>query len=482
MPSIGELAARTPAARRRSVDLLRAVSITAVVVGHWLIMTVERDPSGRLTGFTALPQLTSLHPLTWLLQVMPVFFLVGGVANAISWTRHRDRGGTASSWLLDRSARLVPPVTTLILTVAAGALVAGWAGAPVPDVTQAVALVVLPLWFLVVYLGVVALTPVMWRGHERFGLAVPAVLVALVVVGDAGRLWTGNEAWAFGSFAFAWVAVHQVGFAWQDGSLRLPPRRAVPLLVGSLVALVLLTGPGPYPVSMVSVPGAAIQNPSPPSVALMTLAAAQVALVALVSGPAERWLRRRRPWAAVIGVNSVVLTVYLWHMVAALVGAFALDALGLLPSWDAGSADWWLGRVPWIAALTVVLAVLVAVFGRVERTLLARKISGAGSGDAGRGAGLARSVLGDRAAVLTSAPAVAVGCLGAVLGILWLASAGSGPHGPFVIPTGALLLFLGGAAVLRLGRSVREGLPQQGTAPDAPDPAPRRGAAPVAAA
>ncbi|MGH3678895.1 MAG: hypothetical protein ACRDT2_00990, partial [Natronosporangium sp.] len=38
-----------------------------------------------------------------------------------------------------------------------------------------------------------------------------------------------------------------------------------------------------------------------------------------------------------------------------------------------------------------------------------------------------------------------------VVGLLWQAVAGSGHHGPFGFPTGALLLYLAGAAVLRVG-------------------------------
>jgi fucose 4-O-acetylase-like acetyltransferase len=457
VPTITELAARTPVTRRRHVDLLRAAAITAVVVGHWLVMTVERDAAGRLTGFTALPHLTALHPLTWVFQVMPIFFLVGGVANAISWTRHRGRGGTPARWLLDRSARLLPPVTALLLVVAGGALVAGWLGAPTPDVAQAVALVTLPLWFLVVYLGVVLLTPLAYRWHERYGLAVPAVLLALVMAGDALRLATGTETWAYGSYVVAWLAVYQAGFSWEDGTLRLTPRRAAAVLAVSLAALVLLTVPGPYPVSMVSLPGAALQNPSPPSVALVTLAVAQVALAALVAGPAERWLRRPGPWAAVIGLNTVVLTVYLWHMAAALLGAFALDALGVLPPSDVRTGAWWLGRVPWIAALAVVLAALVAVVGRVETRTVARRIADPGARGSRRAP---RERPGRRPSPLTSLPVVVAAYLAAVLGMLWLASAGQGPYGPFMVPTGALALVLGGAAVLRLGR----GAPDPGAA------------------
>ncbi|GAB2469643.1 acyltransferase family protein [Xylanimonas ulmi] len=464
MPTIAELARRTPATRRRHVDLLRALAMGAVVVGHWLVMTVERGADGLLTGFTALPHLTVLHPLTWVFQVMPLFFLVGGVSNAISWTRARDRGRDAAGWLLDRSTRLFPPVTALLVTTAVGAVVAGWAGAPAVFVARVVELVVLPLWFLVVYLALIALTPAMHRLHERWGLAVPAVLLVGVVLGDVVRLSTGVELGAAGNFAFAWLAVHQLGFAWRDGSLRLTRARAAVLLAGAVTALVLLTGPGPYPVSMVSVPGAAIQNPSPPSLALMALAAAQVALAVLVAGPADRWLARRRPWAAVLGMNATVLTVYLWHMVASFVGAMLLDAVGMLPSSDVHSAAWWLGRVPWLATLSLVLAVFVAVFGRIETRTLTRKLAQGATAATPRGP-------------LATLPVVLGAYGAAALGMYWLASAGRGPHGPFVVPTGALALVLGAAAMLRLARTARgRGVEADAvTAPTRPACAGRRG-------
>lgn len=486
MPAIHELADGTPPTRRRHVDLLRAVAITAVVVGHWLVMTVEQDPAGNLTGFTALKYMPSMHGITWVFQVMPLFFLVGGFSNAISWTRHRDRGGTAARWLLDRSARLFPPVTLLLVVVAAGAVLASVVGIPQDVVAPAVALVTLPLWFLVVYLGVIALTPAMYKLHERFGLAVPGVLILSVVIGDVLRLTTGVDTWAFGNFVFAWLAIHQIGFAWQDGSLGLTPRRAVIALLGAVILLVVLTGPGPYPVSMVSVPGLAIQNPSPPTVALMALAITQIAVAVLVAASTERWLQRRRPWSAVIAANTVVLTVYLWHMVAALVAAVALDAAGLLPPSDAGSAAWWLGRIPWLVALSIVLAALVALVGRTETRTVAHRLGGArpsspdGTSE-GRVARVARSVPG-----LTSLPVVAGCYAAAVLGMYLLASAGQGMHGPFGVPTGALVLILSAAATLRFARAAEsprgtgpaqhrpEAQRQPGSRPDGSTQAPTR--------
>ncbi|MCF4121491.1 acyltransferase [Antribacter sp. KLBMP9083] len=448
MSSIQDLAARTPSSRRRDLDLLRAAAIGAVVLGHWLILTVERPSDGHLTGFSVLPELPWAHAVTWLFQVMPVFFLVGGAANAISWTRQRARGGTATRWLLDRSARLFPPLTAFLLVVAGGAAAARQAGAAPDVVAQAVALVILPLWFLVVYLGVTALTPLTYRLHERHGLAVPVALVAGVALGDVLRLATGQELAAAGSFALGWLAVQQASYAWHDGTLRLGPRRAATLVVVGVGTLLLLTGPGPYPVSMVTVPGAAIQNPSPPTLALLTLAATQLGIVALVARPAERWLARPRPWAVVVAVNTVVLTVYLWHLVAALLAALALDALGLLPPSDPGTAGWWLGRVPWLVALAAVLAVLVILLGPVETRAPARRARAEADDGRRRTRGLAAVA----AALARTGPVVGA-YVAAVAGLLWLTAAGGGPHGPFAVPTGALVVTLGSAAVLRFGRA-----------------------------
>ncbi|QAY62623.1 hypothetical protein ET495_04420 [Xylanimonas allomyrinae] len=125
-------------------------------------------------------------------------------------------------------------------------------------------------------------------------------------------------------------------------------------------------------------------------------------------------------------------------MVASFVGAIALDAVGLLPSADVHSSAWWWGRIPWIATLTVVLAAFVALFGRIETRALARKLT----------AGPAATPRGP----LASLPVVVGAYLAATLGMYWLASSGRGPYGPFIVPTGALVLVLGAAAVLRAGR------------------------------
>ncbi|WP_091556323.1 acyltransferase family protein [Micromonospora pattaloongensis] len=367
MRRVRQLAEQTPPSRERFVDLLRALAITAVVLGHWMVVAIGYTPDGRLTGHSALVDLRWAAPVTWVVQVLPLFFLVGGYANAVSLDSHRGRGGDAAAWLLERATRLLRPTTVLLVVFAVGAGVARLLGAAPTEIRTAVWFASIPLWFLSAYLVVVLLTPVMLPLHRRFGLAVPAVLAVLVALGDLVRFRHGPHPLAGANLLFGWLAIHQLGFAWREG--RLPPRPAVgvPLLIGGLAVALLATVPGPYPVSMIDVPGERLHNMSPPSLALLGLAAAQTGLVLSLRDPVERWLRRRtRPWRMVVAVNSVVLTIFLWHMTAVLLVVGALAAVHALPTPPVNSTAWLLWRVPWLLILSVALAVLVAVFGRFE--------------------------------------------------------------------------------------------------------------------
>ncbi|NED58641.1 acyltransferase, partial [Micromonospora aurantiaca] len=84
-----------------------------------------------------------------------------------------------------------------------------------------------------------------------------------------------------------------------------------------------------------------LDNAAPPSLALMAAAATQLGLILLLRRPAGRRLRRSGPWQAVLAVNAVVLTLFLWHLTAAVLLVGLLDALGVLPTPPVGSAAWW---------------------------------------------------------------------------------------------------------------------------------------------
>ncbi|HEY9476359.1 MAG TPA: acyltransferase [Mycobacteriales bacterium] len=449
MYRLRELAERTPASRERLVDLLRVLAIILVVLGHWTVSVIGYDAHGRLTGHSALGSLPWAYPITWLVQIMPMFFVVGGFANAASLTSHRRHGGDAITWLQDRSGRLVRPTTALLVVLAGGAFLAHLLDVG-PDLARfAVWVASIPLWFLSAYLVVIVLTPVMYRLHRRFGFRVLVALVFLVALGDVARL-AGLGVLGASNFVFGWLVIHQIGFFWRDGRIPFRARVWAPLLVGGLVALLLLTVIGPYPVSMINVSGQRLHNASPPTLALLATTAFQLGLVLMLRHPVEGWLHRSRPWQAVVGVNTVVLTIFLWHMSAVLLLAGALDALHVLPTPVVATRAWWLWRTPWLIMLIVVLAGLVTVFGRIETRGWRRPTERPGW-------------LPDRVVRAVTAPVprllLTVGSFVAVvLGLLSDNGAPTVDHYLVGMPAGGLAMFLAGATVLRLLRAVPETL------------------------
>lgn len=353
--SAAELAARTPGERDRTVDLLRVVSIGVVVLGHWLMAAVVVGADGSVTVGNAVASAPGLAYATWFLQVVPVFFLVGGFAHARALRRPKPY----ADFVRGRVARLLPPVAVFAGVWTVLAALAGLAGVDRGVVSVALRTVPQPLWFLGVYLGVVGLAPVMLRLHRRHGVAVPLVLASAAVAVDVARFGSGVPLGPL-NLAFVWLAVHQLGFFLSDGLTR---RAGMLLAGGGFGALVLLTAFGPYPTSMVGLPGDPVSNVGPPTVALLAQAVMLAGLVVLARPALARWCAHRRVWTAVVAANGVVMTVFLWHLTA----LFALTALTLDAAPAPGSAAWWVSRPLWIVACGLLLVPLVALFRAAER-------------------------------------------------------------------------------------------------------------------
>ncbi|MFE9457507.1 acyltransferase [Streptomyces californicus] len=360
---VRELAGATPATRDRYVDLLRVASLAAVVLGHWLMAAVTPDGVGNL-----LAVVPALQPLTWLLQVMPVFFFVGGFSHALSYRsllRKRPEGSddsVYSAFLRARLQRLLRPTTVFVLVWGAAALLVqllggggGLTGVTLRMVTQ-------PLWFIGIYLAMVAFTPPLLRLHERYGWGAFAALAGAAVAVDVLRFAAGVPYVEFLNFAFVWLAVHQLGFLRADGRIRRPA-----LLAGAgLAAACALVAFGPYPLSMVGMPGEKVSNMAPPTLALLAHGLWLVGAVELLRAPAARLLERPRVWRTVVAANGVAMTAFLWHLTAMFGVYGALLALDV-PLPEPASAAWW-AQVPLrIACAAALTAALVAAFRAFER-------------------------------------------------------------------------------------------------------------------
>ena len=364
--SASQLAARTPQDRNRYVYFLRALSICAVVFGHWLMAAPYID--GTIVISSMLEHQSWVRWLTWGFQVMPVFFLVGGYSNSVSWQSALRKGQGYGPWLQLRLQRLVGPVLPLILLWAVMAAVAQQLGVKPLMVKVASQMALIPIWFLAVYIMVIALVPLTYRAWQRFGFWSFAALVLAACLNDLLFFTADMRFLGWLNYAFVWLAVHQLGFAWRDGYLA-GRRQGMSWMFGGLAVLAALTVFGPYPVSMVSVPGLEVSNTLPPKVTLLALGIAQCGLLLSMEGPMRRWLEKPAPWTTVVLINSMIMTVFLWHLTASTLSIGAsllLNGAGLhaFP----GTSEWWLLRTVWISIYLLTLLPFALLFGRFERS------------------------------------------------------------------------------------------------------------------
>jgi len=153
------------------LDLLRVVAIAAVVVGHWLATGIVYQ-DGHLDGVDVLSVVRWTSWLTLVLQVVPVFFVVGGYANALSWARFEASGGSATGWIRQRALRLLAPTSAYIAAISCAVVVCDLGGVDHNDLSQAAWALALHLWFLAAYLAMLVLTPALYAAQRRFGNAV----------------------------------------------------------------------------------------------------------------------------------------------------------------------------------------------------------------------------------------------------------------------------------------------------------------------
>ena len=364
--AVERIAAATPASRNRVVDLARVVALAVVVLGHWLLAAVWIDEGDLRTG-AILDLAVWTHPLTWLFQVMPVFFLVGGYANGRSWRAARRRGEAWPQWLRARLRRLLVPVVPLLAVWVVVLAVALAAGADPGILRTASQTALVPTWFLAAYVVVCALAPLTLWVWERAGWW--SVLGGLALGGavDAASLGTGSLAVGFANYVVVWSTVHQLGYAWLDGRVGGTGRRLGMAVVG-LVGLLLLVRFGPYPVSMVGLDDAAVNNSYPTRATLAFLGLAQGGVLLALEPLLQRWMARPRPWARTVILGSRIMSVYLWHLT---VMVLVIGAAMLLAPWALGAepltATWWLTRPLWWGALAAATMGVVALVGRFER-------------------------------------------------------------------------------------------------------------------
>jgi len=347
--------------RDRFVDVLRAVSVIVVVAWHWVFTIPSWTPSGPDTS-NPLAFTYGLWPLTWLGQVMPLFFFIGGVAHLSTWEKVRNNGGGYAVFVGSRFRRLVVPALPLLACCGA-VYVAVRLMADPPWLLRTVVVVMSPLWFLAAYLMLVSIAPLMIRLHGVAPLTT-LVLLGTSALGLDGLRFAQGQAWAaWANFVVVWAFCHQLGFFYPRlVRSRVETRWA--MLLGGGVVLAGLVATDTYPASMVSVPGQKTSNVGPPTVAVVALVVFQVGLAMLVRAAVLRATERPTATALTGLVNRLAMPLYLFHGTA-----YALTIVVFAQVLDLGLAQsptliWWLERPLFVAGPLLSMVLVLWVFAR----------------------------------------------------------------------------------------------------------------------
>ncbi len=361
------MAAKTPPDRNRAVDFYRAAAMVVVAVGHWVGMVVVLG-DGEIVGGNLLDFSPEYSWITWIGQVMPLFFFVGGYASATSLHSAEKKGIRPADWVATRLHRMVTPAAALalfwalLLPIGAslggfGVVAAGAAGAAIP------------LWFLANYTIDTALAPFTFRWFRRRPVLVVGGLVGLFSIAEVANL-VGVPVIPQLNWVIGWLGFQIAGFAWREQLL--PTGRRLVVVAGSFwVLTVAAVTVGPWPAVMLHHGGLDPSPTHPPSTALVLFGLAYSFTAAALAPALNRWLARSpAAWKLTVGGNVVAMSVYLWHMTAAVIVAGGVYLAGLLPAVEPGTSSWWATKLPFLAANAAVLVPIVYFVGPIERRAL----------------------------------------------------------------------------------------------------------------
>ena len=392
--ALDEAVRATPASRDRYVDFLRGASILVVVFGHWLISLIHWD-GGVIRSTSAVGKTPGMWAATWLFQVMPVFFFVGGYSNLIAFESARKRGDSVLDFIRSRVRRLLVPSLVLMAVWAVVQVFLHLTDTGAPTGPRVGDFVLLrgvrppgqtipfgPLWFLAVYLVVVSISPLTVWLHQRLRWWVPAVMVAGTVAVDLIGFVGGHPKLRYLNVVFVLLLPHQLGHFYGDGTAQRWSRKVLWGMVGvGLGGLVLLTnswvfrpfddrfawfpGIGHYPRSLLGTDLEKVSNAYPPTLCFLLVGIWLIGFVLLVRPRLLRWLDKDGPWKATIALNQRIMTLFLWHMTAYLIAILAWWPMGLGRESEP-TLRWWAERPVWIVVPGLLLVGLVALFGRFE--------------------------------------------------------------------------------------------------------------------
>jgi hypothetical protein len=347
--------AQTPAApetppvrppRDRYFDALRSAAICRVVLLH-------------MFGFAW---------LSFIFPSMGVMFALGGSLMVKSVER------SAKDAVVSRIRRLVPALWAMAIVLIPAMLWHGWPHRPdwnhfvfwaFPIVEPPASTWAEPaegvLWYLVAYLWMVMLSPVLLWLYRRARLVMLIIPFIGLWAWDAAPEFVPEKVASAATDVLTFVSCWMLGFAHRRGDLR-----KVPWAVIVPVAVLTMAAGTWWTLNHPADDGSIDLSYEPIAYGLYSFG---FTLVLLRFGPTMAWLNRRKFLNGFVNLaNSRAVTIYLWHNIAITVSFLFADFLPELD--DLGAAE----GLGFLAIALVLLSVAIMTFGWVEDVAARRPV------------------------------------------------------------------------------------------------------------
>ena len=349
--------------RDSAVDLVKAFCLLVVVGLHTMMAGVTVGVDG-LHVTNALAGHYIFAWASWGVQVMPLFFLLGGFASITHWRRMRDNGAVPADYIRTRVNRLARPALLPIALVGATLATLALTGVSGETLQQVGFKIGQPLWFLAVYLGCSAFVPLLTRLHEAAPRLTLFGLLAVAITVDTVSITFHLPLISAFNFLFVWLFIQQLGFWYADGAFSRLPRWATlaagGAAYGTLVFLTLVVG---YSRDM-------YENLNPPTTCILVLGIGQIFLVAFFHPQLARIAALAPVRRATSAVNRNSMTIYLWHVPVVVIIALTMMSVAM-PLPEPLSRTWWETRPLFLLLVAVALIPVVLIIARLEARKLA---------------------------------------------------------------------------------------------------------------
>lgn len=341
--------------RDRVSDLVKATALLLVMLAHSLAWT--KLPDGSISN--TLEVAPNLFMLTWVFQILPVFFFIAG--NGLSSLISRP----STERYFSRMDRLLSPAALLLLVTFALTI----ALTPLHDQGIANAAGLLPVqltWFIGVYVCIVALTPML----AKVSRSIPLIVMWLMAIGAIDILRI-NIAESIG-----WINLILVWSLFAILGIRLEEVRALPrryLAIGFVFSVAAAAGLiiiGPYSPALISTTAVqGISNLAPPTIVLAFAGLAQICALALLWPSLDRIMRNDNRWVPVAIFATRAMQLYLYHMLFLALGIAVMYLVGGNP--PALGLIWWLEHLTVSALAIGTVWFLAPFFAKASDSIIA---------------------------------------------------------------------------------------------------------------